>query len=315
MNYHKCRLFLVVRKKNTNVCHGSSCYLNIILLSIYVVYVMYNIVEPHCRGIHNSVMDKSGQDSTGFEAVCFWLQSSGFYDFLPSFPMKWNHSERIGNVFGFKLCVFLQHVLCTNCLLAYSTDFLTNTHPPTEVWKTAGELCLMLETLPRLRSTVGDRKGRVHSLHALEPPSQPSSQCVEGLRLKWPWMGDSSADFHSGHDGHLTLWTVFVLVNLQSSLIRKLWSRECSSRLESKAQFRARGGKEGRKQRDLGPVCVVRMFTKRMYFYIDYAIETVKHYNELVLLKARITRYKGETGLMRRVPKENKNLWKYAWYL
>lgn len=31
-------------------------------------------------------------------------------------------------------------------------------------------------------------------------------------------------------------------------------------------------------------------------------------YNELVLLKARITRYKGETGLVRRVPKENKNL-------
>ena len=49
------------------------------------------------------------------------------------------------------------------------------------------------------------------------------------------------------------------------------------------------------------------MFTRRMYFYINYAIETLKHSDELVLLKARITRYKGETGLIR-MPKENKNL-------
>lgn len=78
---------------------------------------MYNIIEPHCRGIHNSVMDKGNQDSTGFEAVCFWVQNPGFYAFLPSFPMKWNHSERIGNIFVFKLYVFLQCVMCTNCLL------------------------------------------------------------------------------------------------------------------------------------------------------------------------------------------------------
>ena len=63
----------------------------------------------------------------------------------------------------------------------------------------------------------------------------------------------------------------------------------------------------GEKAKDLGLVCVVWMFTRRMYFYINYAIETLKHSDELVLLKARITRYKGETGLIR-MPKENKNL-------
>lgn len=57
-------------------------------------------ITPLGIGIHNSRMDKYSQASlaSGFGVMSIWLQRPGCYSLLPSYPMKWNQSERIGNI-------------------------------------------------------------------------------------------------------------------------------------------------------------------------------------------------------------------------
>lgn len=112
-------------------------------------------------------------------------------------------------------------------------------HPSTEAWKTAGEFCLRMETLTRLRSTAGVRKCRVHALGASLPAQQPV--CGRAMS-KVALIGRLPSRFPLG-----AWWAPQTLDHFCACKFTKISDKA----LESRVQFRARGGREGRKQRTL----------------------------------------------------------------
>ena len=53
-------------------------------------------------------------------------------------------------------------------------------------------------------------------------PPRPRTRVQRGYIKRGP-KGETPAGSHRGHDGPVKLRTIFVLVNLKSSPIRKLW--------------------------------------------------------------------------------------------
>lgn len=173
-------------------------------------------ITPLGIGIHNSLTDKYRQASlaSGFGVMSIWLQSPGFYSLLPSYPMKWNQSERIGNISFFFF--FSSSMFSPMCLVYKSSihwflliSSLTSTHSGLgnwqrpEGWSSSESQCLESELGSKL-------------FVLLLPYSQKPVMMRKGLCQKWPPRAIPVSGTHSWESCTFTL-----IKNLCSSKKKK----------------------------------------------------------------------------------------------